>query len=706
MEINLDNIKKMIPCILTSVFMLIIPCIWADDAMLDASLLPRQLALSVFLLAAIPILALFVVKGERFSFNRIETVIFGCMLLFMLTHIVSCVNAINGHEAFFHLSKEFLFCYWFFFIYQMLKDNQQMRDILIKTITIVSAIFIGIAYVQLMNSDFSEYRAATNHRSYYLSRIMEDVYSTCSNKNLLASLLFFTLPLSIYHIVNVKRHCIASVVWFGLSLMIAIANLTLIVILLSRTAIGALTISVGVACILLYVYILYIKPHKTGQASSKRSKAIMIAAPMILLATIVAFIYSTDTQIEKAFTERLALTINPEKYGYKDNQHGESSLAMRKIIWGKTVNMIKEHPLIGSGPGQWQILIPKYGVDEFNEQLREGSLTFQRPHNDYLWIASEVGVFGLLAFVIFQIVVIFVGIRNIKQASDTKSLSFNILAVSALIGWIFVMMLDYAHERVEHNLIVLAISAIVLAENTRSEKPGKQIGLAASAAIITCCAAIAIIGFVQSMQFYNGEKSSRKIMENYYDQDWQKLILMTRKSDSQPYTINNYSAPILFYRGVALSVTNNDKAAITAFSKALEFAPYHILTQSALGTSYIRAGLNDEAIKSCELTLKMSPKNHAALFNIAIAYYNKKDFKQAYNYISQLPIDHAGQPDNFKSAFLNITKLAVYEDRGRYNVANLSAWLNNDNKVLATIKKTQAENCSLEETLIKELGAR
>ena len=77
MNISFEKVKNLIPCILTAVFLLIIPIIWAEDTMLDAPLLPRQLALAVFLLASIPIMVIYVKKGGRVSFNRTEMVIFG-----------------------------------------------------------------------------------------------------------------------------------------------------------------------------------------------------------------------------------------------------------------------------------------------------------------------------------------------------------------------------------------------------------------------------------------------------------------------------------------------------------------------------------------------------------------------------------------------------------------------------------------------------
>lgn len=706
MNISFEKVKNLIPCIITVVFLLIIPTIWADNTMLDAPLLPRQLALSVFLLAAIPIMVIFVIKGGRFSFNRTESVIFGGLALFMLMHIVSCVNVINGHEAFFHILKEFMLCMWFFVIYQMLKANPQMRDILIKTITVTSAIFIGIAFVQLANADFSKYRAATQHRSYYLTQIMEGIYSTCSNKNLLASLLFITLPTAIYHIFNLKRHSITSAVWFGIGIIIVISNLTLVTFLLTRTVIGAIMLSAGVAAIILYVYILRIKPRKTGQPTDKRIKIALIATPVAAIVFGVGIICLTDTQIEQTIKERFLLTINPEQYGYRDNEHGESSVAMRKIIWTKSVEMIKEHPLIGFGPGQWQIIIPKYGVDEFGEKLREGSLTFQRPHNDYLWLISEVGLIGFLGYLVFFIGIIIIGFTNIKRTSEKSTLIFNILAVSALIGWMFVSMLDFPHERIEHNLVLLSVCAIVLADNRRESETNEKQNIIVTVSLATLYSAIAIIGFIQTLQFYNGEKTSRTILHLYYDKDWQKLVLITRKADQWPYTVNNYTAPTLFYKGIALAMTGNDNAAIVEYKKALKAAPYHIITYNALGSSYMKLEQYDEAIKACEEALKLSSKNPTALYNLAVTHYNKKNFKLAYNYIAQIPDNITDKPENFEIACTSIAKQVILENRARYNAESLNTWLNDNKRIMATIKKAQADGCGIEETLSKELGSK
>lgn len=697
------------PWMIISAFIVAIPCIWVGESMLDASLLPRQVLLSVCLLLLLPIFAISAIKGFRFCFGRTEMVIFGGLAIFMIMHIVACVNVINGHEALFHILKEFMFCLWFFAVYQLLKAAPHGREHLLKAITAASAIFIGIAIVQLAKSDFESYRTATDHRSYYLNQIMEHIFSTCSNKNLFASLLFITLPAAIYNMVNLKRHNTLSIVWFCIGLIVTIANLALILILLSRTIFAALTLSAIVATITIYIYVLRIRPIQTGQPTGKNLKLILIAAPLAIIIAFASIAKLTETQIEKTIKERIALTINPQKYGYRDNEHGESAVAMRKIIWGKTIDMIKEHPLIGSGPGQWQIIIPKFGVDEFGEKLHEGSMTFQRPHNDYLWFAAETGLIGLLGYLVFFIGIIVVGFANIRQSNSKNTLSFNIIATSALIGWMLVSMLDYPHERIEHNIMMLAICAIVLADHKKDEPITTPSGKNANIltfSILAFATITIITGFVQTLQFRKGESNAYEILSYYYGGGWKNVIQLTRKADQQPYTINNFTAPILFYKGSSLSMTGNDKAAIVEFKKALKLAPYHILTLNALGTSYVRLEQYDEGEKMYQKTLSISPHNHNALYDLAIINYNKKNFGQAYEYISKIPFKIKDKPENFEKTYITITKFGINEKRELFNDEKLDAWLNDSKRVLASIKKSQADNCSLEETLLKELGAK
>ena len=67
----------------------------------------------------------------------------------------------------------------------------------------------------------------------------------------------------------------------------------------------------------------------------------------------------------------------------------------RLAIWKHTVEMISAYP-IGVGLGNWSAFYPAYdrgGVLHLNSSPR-------RPHNDFLWIAAELGIAGLGLFLV------------------------------------------------------------------------------------------------------------------------------------------------------------------------------------------------------------------------------------------------------------------------------------------------------------------
>lgn len=714
-----NNTITYFPWVLVLGFFIGLPLIWADESLLDASLLSRQFFLSIFIPILMLIFFVSFPKSDGFKFCKQEKFILYGLLTYMAMHIISLANVINGHEALFHMSKEFSFCVFFFLLYQLLKSRYEGRHILIKSVLVSSGIFIAIGVIQLTKADFSKFLSATSQQSYYLNTIMNEVYSTCSNKNLFGSILFLSLPFSVYGILAFDKNRFDTLFWRPMAIVVTTATICFIAILLSRTVFAALFITIISAAIIFYIYIIKINPQKTGVPISKKLKATLIGAPIIIVLMTSVLIATTETKIEQTIKERIYLTINPERYGYKDNQHGESSVAMRTLIWGKTIDMIKEHPLVGMGPGQWQIVIPKYGLDEFNQELRDGSLTFQRPHNDFLWIASEVGIIGALGFILFLVGIIVTSILNIKRAYDKRTITFNILATSTLIGWILISAIDYPHERIEHNVFYLTIASIVLADfiqmqNSQDNATEKKKFIIATkkqtrtnAVILCTCTIICILGIKESHAFYKGEANGRNILLSHYDGNWNKVLLLTRNLDEQEYTLNNYTVPMSYYRGIAYSMKNDDKSAIKEFDKGLELHPYHILTICAKGTSMCNLKQYDESLDIFQQVLDISPRNSNAIYNMAIAYYNKKEFTTARDYILQVPFDPKNRPGNFTNSYVTICKFASIADKELFNQSNLVTWLKDDNRIIATIKKYHSrDSVSFNNILLEELGPK
>ncbi len=79
-----------------------------------------------------------------------------------------------------------------------------------------------------------------------------------------------------------------------------------------------------------------------------------------------------------------------------EEEDKEGTFSGRVAMWQSSIKMVQAHPFIGSGLNNFYLLFPKYQVPKFNEILPN-----RRPmqaHNDYLQLATEVGILGLAAF--------------------------------------------------------------------------------------------------------------------------------------------------------------------------------------------------------------------------------------------------------------------------------------------------------------------
>ncbi len=86
------------------------------------------------------------------------------------------------------------------------------------------------------------------------------------------------------------------------------------------------------------------------------------------------------------------------------------TLVGRMRVWGGTINMIRNYPILGSGPGTFTDIFTQY-------QLPGRKARYEMGHNDYLHFISEVGL-GLVGLILWMGVVFFRnGLGKLKNPS-------------------------------------------------------------------------------------------------------------------------------------------------------------------------------------------------------------------------------------------------------------------------------------------------
>lgn len=140
-----------------------------------------------------------------------------------------------------------------------------------------------------------------------------------------------------------------------------------------------------------------------------RVRGLRVLAFLVLLgvggAGLGAFLYNAPG-LSGSFTEKLRTLSGVTPEG-EPTTAGLGNLYSRLYIYDATLVIIKEHPVMGVGPGNFIYALPKWrppnALDFRSNQLHK---FVNYAHNDYLQIASEAGIPAALLFIAFWLAVL------------------------------------------------------------------------------------------------------------------------------------------------------------------------------------------------------------------------------------------------------------------------------------------------------------
>jgi O-antigen ligase len=118
----------------------------------------------------------------------------------------------------------------------------------------------------------------------------------------------------------------------------------------------------------------------------------------------------------------------------------EISKIERVSVWKSTFSMIRDYPLTGIGWGAFKSAYPAYRRDH----LFYG---FAFAHNDYLQIAADCGIPGLMLFLLFVFMVFREGFRVVQGPAD----DFVAMVMPGILAGMFAILV---HELVDFNLML------------------------------------------------------------------------------------------------------------------------------------------------------------------------------------------------------------------------------------------------------------
>jgi len=209
-------------------------------------------------------------------------------------------------------------------------------------------------------------------------------------------------------------------------------------------------------CQLLFLVIVVDPFHVTFRSGVSRSGRSVVKAfavqGVLIVALISAFAYGVRWVGGEAVVTNLEYTAS----GFSEQGgHERRENVSRRDIWGATWNLIKAHPVVGSGFGAYWIAITRY-------HDASGNSTPQEAHNDYLEFLAGGGLIGVALCVWFALRFGSQAIKVLRRRSNWISGA----ALGAVVGLFGVMVhnaVDFGLHITANAVIFTALITIVIA---------------------------------------------------------------------------------------------------------------------------------------------------------------------------------------------------------------------------------------------------
>ena len=437
---------------------------------------------------------------------------------------------------------------------------------------------------------------AFTHEKDFMSSI-ETISATMGNKNLLASIFFLSLPF-LFYVYQTSNKLWKMLVLFELVLILC----SLILIQSKAVILGLFFMSTS---IILFAF----------KGNSK-----IILSFIFIIIIIISTLFITKPKIAFQFQHEIEQVIRTKNRFLEDRIVANDS---RVSLYIKTIDMIKDNPLLGVGPGNWKKEFPKYGLK--NTLGQKGDKFVQRPHSDFLWFFAEGGILSGILYILLFVFTLRDALFFYLNMKDEKRYFFLIL-FSTMLGYLAISLFDFPSERPTHNLFFAIILGILVSERLKKRKyyntSNKLFGI--------------ILMFLFSINIafanirYKGDLHMTKALKYKSISDWGGMIAELDMAYNQSlYDIDNTTTPLMWYYGIAYFNKGQVNIAFDYFKQAYSVNPYHLHVINNLATCY---GYNNDYIKAKELyeeCVSISSRFEEAALNLSAIYSYEKRNEEA-----------------------------------------------------------------------------
>ncbi len=576
------------------VALLFITPVFQLRTVMDIALVPRFIYWSVVLVGGIILFA------KDFPKEKYLNWVDGCFVVWLGVSAISTLWAWNTAEAVFSTQKvaTTLLTYWLL-RFLLIKNERKIIPTLLWCNVATTLAVLTVTFWQISKSP-------TLFRLAYYS--FGDLTGLSAQKNLLCSFLYLTLIFNVFSVFyfreKIQRITLASLVVVQLFMLLMLQTRAVYVGLL----VSGLFFIVGIQWISSYFNL----------------KRTLIAVSVLLM--IIGGLWARLNLVDDDFRVYLQ-KINITKY------FNSGTTNERFRLWENTIQLIQDKPLQGVGAGNWSIFFPSKGIQ--NTTAVDQNIFFQRPHNDFLWVFSEIGLLGFLGYIGVFILSFWLA-RKAMRISTSKNEKLQIwVLLSGLIGYVVIANFSFPKERIEHQLWWAMLLAI-LAYYARNELKNTRLFTFKINNQLLVGLTLLVLSFnlVVGGYRYKGESTMKPIYLEATEPTLKKELL--QKAKSPFYNLDYIGFPMDWYAGIIANNEGQVHQALEYFKKAYAANPYNFRVLTDLAVAHDNLKQHNEAITYFTKAHYTNPQHEDTIFNLTILNYKLKKYQTAIKWASKL----------------------------------------------------------------------
>lgn len=468
----------------------------------------------------------------------------------------------------------------------------------------------------------------------------ERVDATLGNSTYLAIYITFHLFLALYFLLKEDKKWLRYVFWVLMVYEVPVVFLT--------ATRGAILGLLGGSALLALFFGLF--------SRSRKLKKISLGFIGLLLVTLTSFWFLKDTSFVQ------------ENYVFRrfaNMSFSEQTIKSRFSIWSISWEGFKERPILGWGIENYDQVFNKH----YKPELWSNEPWFDRSHNIVLDWLIHAGILGLLAYFSIFFTAFYI---TWKAFTRNEAVIFSILFLVYIFHNIFVF------DNLTSYFIFFSVLGFLnfkYRNTQKSEfytaqvKPNQFHFIIPSTIFIFIVFALyfanlkpllASNALIKTMKEFSTQGANVDLMIANFDKIFSYQTFGTGEAREQ---LVQYANAILASDGVP----GKDKARVVEktvkeFKAQIEENPNSARIYVMLGNIYGGAGLFDDALKTLEKALLLSPKKQAIYFLIADVYLKKNDLEKTFEIVKT-----AYELDpTFKEAAKNLAIVAIVSGRGDF----------------------------------------